>query len=66
MVSCAGRGRNLYGEVGTESGMLEKHLGPIPVTGFFAGGEIGPVGRRTYMHGYTSSLALLRAPSPAT
>jgi small ligand-binding sensory domain FIST len=28
------------------------------VTGFFCNGEIGPVGNRNFLHGYTASLAL--------
>jgi small ligand-binding sensory domain FIST len=30
----------------------------LPVAGFFAGGEIGPVGGKNYLHGYTASMAL--------
>ena len=33
---------------------------PFPMAGFFAGGEIGPVGYRSYTHSYTSSLAVFR------
>ena len=33
---------------------------PPPMAGFFAGGEIGPVGYRSYTHSYTSSLAVFR------
>jgi small ligand-binding sensory domain FIST len=32
----------------------------VPVAGFFAAGEIGPVGYRSYTHSYTSSIALFR------
>jgi small ligand-binding sensory domain FIST len=28
------------------------------VAGFFAQGEIGPVGRRNFLHGYTASVAI--------
>ena len=34
--------------------------GGVPTAGFFAGGEIGPVGYRSYTHSYTSSLAVFR------
>jgi small ligand-binding sensory domain FIST len=33
-------------------------LGAIPLAGFFAQGEIGPVGGRNFLHGYTASMAL--------
>lgn len=37
---------------------------PVPLAGFFAAGEIGPVGGRTAVHGYTASLALFRDAAP--
>ena len=30
------------------------------MTGFFANGEIGPVGNKNFVHGYTSSLIIFR------
>jgi small ligand-binding sensory domain FIST len=36
--------------------------GDIPIAGFFAAGEIGPVGRDAYLHGHTASIALFRDP----
>ena len=56
-------GAGLYGEVGAESRELAEALGPAAaggLAGWFAGGEIGPVGQRTFVHTYTTSLALLR------
>ena len=32
----------------------------IPVAGFFAVGEVGPVGDRNLLHGYTASVAVFR------
>jgi small ligand-binding sensory domain FIST len=40
-------------------------MGPIPVAGFFAQGEIGPVGGRNFLHGYTASVALFSQPDDA-
>jgi small ligand-binding sensory domain FIST len=37
----------------------------IPVAGFFAMGEIGPVGGRNFLHGFTASVALFRRRRPA-
>jgi small ligand-binding sensory domain FIST len=37
---------------------VTERLGPIPLAGFFAQGEIGPVGGRNFLHGYTASMAL--------
>ena len=33
----------------------------LPVAGFFAAGEIGPVGGRNFLHGFTASVAVFRA-----
>ncbi len=33
----------------------------VPLAGFFAGGEIGPVGKASHLHGHTACLALFRA-----
>jgi small ligand-binding sensory domain FIST len=35
-------------------------MGPVPTTGFFAAGELGPVSGRNELHSYTASLLLLR------
>ena len=56
-------GAGLYGELSAESRELAEALGPAAtggLAGWFAGGEIGPVGQRTFVHTYTTSLALLR------
>lgn len=55
---CNGRGRNLFGRPGHDAEMVQKELGPLGVAGFFCNGEIGPVGGKNYLHGFTASLAL--------
>ena len=60
LVSCCGRGRGLYGEADHDSQLIQSLKGPLPLAGFFANGEIGPVGPFNYVHGYTSSLAVIR------
>lgn len=60
LVSCCGRGKGLYGESDHDSRMIQSLRGPLPLAGFFANGEIGPVGPKNYLHGYTSSLAVIR------
>ena len=60
LFSCMGRGRNLYGHDDHETKLLRDTLGSIPLNGFFCNGEIGPVDDTTYLHGYTSALALFR------
>ena len=59
LVSCCGRGKGLFGQAGHDARMIQSMRGPLPLTGFFANGEIGPVGNKNYVHGYTSSLVIL-------
>lgn len=60
LFSCLGRGAGFFGVPDHDSEALQRRLGPVPVGGFFASGEIGPVHARTWQHGYTSSFALFR------
>ena len=60
LFSCLGRGEGLYGVVDHDSSLLVERFGSVPIGGFFCNGEIGPVQGRTYLHGYTSSMAMLR------
>lgn len=60
LFSCLGRGAGLYGIPDHDSEALRRHLGPLPLGGFFCNGEIGPVGDRSFLHGYTSAIAIFR------
>lgn len=66
LFSCVGRGQNLYGESNHDTGIMRSFLGNIPIGGFFCNGEIGPVGGKTYLHGYTSSIAVFSTPNRVT
>jgi small ligand-binding sensory domain FIST len=37
---------------------VQSKLGPLGLAGFFCNGEIGPVGEKSFLHGYTASVAL--------
>ncbi len=58
LFSCNGRGTRLFDEPDHDVGVLRELLGPIPVAGFFAMGELGPVGGQNFVHGYTASVIL--------
>jgi len=60
--SCCGRGRGLFGRPHHDVSILKERAGEIPTAGFFAQGEIGPVGGRNFLHGYTASVALFSEP----
>ncbi|MEK7707406.1 MAG: FIST N-terminal domain-containing protein [Verrucomicrobiota bacterium] len=55
---CNGRGKNLFGAPNHDAHMVQQQLGGIGLAGFFCNGEIGPVGDKSFLHGYTASLAL--------
>jgi small ligand-binding sensory domain FIST len=61
LFTCTGRGTRLFGGPDHDASAIAEHLGPIPVAGCFAAGEIGPVSGRSYVHGFTASLALFRS-----
>jgi small ligand-binding sensory domain FIST len=58
LFSCNGRGQQFFQMPHHDIAMIHQHLGMLPVAGFFAGGEIGPVGGKNFLHGYTASMAL--------
>jgi len=55
---CNGRGKNLFGAPNHDAEQVQKELGPIGLAGFYGNGEIGPVGEKNYLHGFTASLVL--------
>lgn len=59
LCSCNGRGQGLFGEPHHDAQALEQALGPTPTAGMFCSGEIGPVAGKTFVHGFTASIALL-------
>lgn len=58
LCSCSGRGRHLFSEPNHDARHVQEGLGPLGLTGFFCNGEIGPVGDKNFLHGFTASLAL--------
>ena len=60
MFSCMGRGEGLYQEPHFDSHLFNQYLATVPLSGFFCGGEIGPIGDATFLHGYTSVFGICR------
>jgi small ligand-binding sensory domain FIST len=58
MFTCNGRGSGMFGEPDHDAGAVARQLGGAPAAGFFAAGEIGPVGGETFLHGFTATLAI--------
>jgi small ligand-binding sensory domain FIST len=62
LFTCNGRGIRLFGEADHDASVANDALGRVPLGGFFAAGEFGPVGGRSFVHGFTASFALFRRP----
>jgi small ligand-binding sensory domain FIST len=56
--SCNGRGRAMFGTVDHDAATVHRELAGAPAAGFFAAGEIGPVGSRSFLHGFTATVAV--------
>jgi len=62
--TCNGRGRHLFGVPDHDAAAVSDHLGAGgAVAGMFCAGEIGPVGRASFLHGFTASVALFADPT---
>jgi small ligand-binding sensory domain FIST len=58
LFTCNGRGSHLFGVPNHDAGVVDDLLGPLPLAGAFCAGEIGPVGGKNFLHGFTASLAV--------
>lgn len=61
LVTCNGRGRNLFHEEDHDLTIIRDRIGDVPIAGFFAAGEIGPIGGKSFLHGHTACLTLFRS-----
>ena len=58
LFTCNGRGRRMFEVADHDASTIEELLGGIPLAGFFAAGEIGPIAGRNALHAFTASMAL--------
>jgi small ligand-binding sensory domain FIST len=58
LFTCNGRGQRLFEEPSHDVGRITREYGKLPLAGFFASGELGPVGRENHLHGFTAVVAL--------
>jgi small ligand-binding sensory domain FIST len=59
--SCNGRGSRMFtGRDHDVTKVRESLHADLPIAGFFAMGEFGPVGKKNFLHGYTASVAVFR------
>ncbi|MCE0498019.1 MAG: FIST C-terminal domain-containing protein [Methylacidiphilales bacterium] len=59
LCTCSGRGRGLFRRPNHDVGLINEFFPGLPLAGFSANVQIGPVGERSFEHSYTASLALL-------
>lgn len=59
LASCNGRGTGLFDAPHHDAAAIERRFPGLPLAGLIAAGEIGPVGSKTFIHGFTSSLGLI-------
>jgi len=60
LFTCNGRGSHMFDVPDHDAGAVEDALG-APTAGFFCAGEIGPVGGRNFLHGFTATMAVFPA-----
>ena len=58
LFTCNGRGSRLFGVDDHDAGAVVDHLGTRSVAGMFCAGELGPVGGRSFLHGFTASVLI--------
>ena len=56
--TCNGRGTRLFNEPHHDARAIRAEVGGLPLAGFFAMGELGPVGGQNFIHGFTASVVL--------
>jgi len=59
LFTCNGRGRQLFGSPDHDARAVSESLSGAPLAGMFCAGELGPVGGRNFVHGFTASVVLL-------
>ncbi len=70
LFTCNGRGTRMFAEPDHDAAAVQQAVGAhrgslggadeLPLAGFFAQGEIGPIGAQNFLHGFTASVVLFR------
>jgi small ligand-binding sensory domain FIST len=58
LFTCNGRGTRLFAQPHHDACAIRQVVGEVPMAGFFAQGELGPVGGQNFIHGFTASVVL--------
>lgn len=60
LFSCNGRGSRFFSDRHHDARAVTSAHEKTPLAGFFCAGEIGPIGNRNFLHGFTASIGLFR------
>lgn len=60
LFSCNGRGSRFFPDRHHDARAVVNGHQKLPVAGFFCAGEIGPIGNRNFLHGFTASIGFFR------
>jgi small ligand-binding sensory domain FIST len=60
LFTCNGRGTQMFPDPNHDASAIAEALA-VPTGGFFCAGEIGPIGGRNYLHGFTATIAVIPA-----
>jgi small ligand-binding sensory domain FIST len=58
LFTCNGRGTRMFSQPHHDVNAVAVAFGPLPLAGFFAQGELGPIGQQNFVHGFTASIGL--------
>jgi small ligand-binding sensory domain FIST len=56
--TCNGRGTHLFGVADHDAQVINAHVDGGATAGMFCAGEVGPIGDRSFLHGFTASVLL--------
>ena len=61
LFTCNGRGSHMFADPDHDASLVSDSLGGVPLAGMFCAGELGPIGGRNFVHGFTASVVLITA-----
>jgi small ligand-binding sensory domain FIST len=64
LFACTSRGSRLFADRHHDARAVAESCGTRPVAGLFSAGEIGPIGRRNFLHGHAASVGFFRPAEP--
>jgi len=60
LFTCNGRGSQMFTTPDHDASVVSDALGGAPLAGMFCAGELGPIGGRNFVHGFTASVVLFQ------